>query len=210
VVRRLIGVLVVVAIIVGGLALGDIWVRHRVQTVLASHIQSEFPGSRAAVDITSFPFVGRLAVSGTVPKLTADVTGVQAGGFTFATIDVVVDDLKVDTSKLTSRRLVLQSISSGSVTADVTQASIDQQTKVPITLGSGTVELAGYSIRPTLSVSGTQVTISVAPLPSVTISIPVLSILPCVGAAVIVPGALRLSCSLTALPPVLAGFTAAF
>jgi hypothetical protein len=208
--RRLIALLIGVAIVVAGLSVADIWIRHKVQGVVASHVEDQFPGSHATVSISSFPFVGRLITSGTVPKLTVDVTGVQVDGVTFGAIDIVAHKLKVDTSKLTSAKVVLQGLSSGSVTADLPQASIDQKAGLDITLGSGTVTLAGVSVRPDVSVSGTTVMLGLAGLPTISIPIPQLSLVPCVTAAVVVPGALQISCTLTALPPALANYTVKF
>lgn len=208
--RRLIGVLVVIAVILGGLTVVDVWARHRVQTVMADHIQSELPGSRASVRISSFPFLGRLAASGTVPQLNADVHGVSVAGLDFANIDVVVHGLKVDNGKLTSREVVLQGISSGSVVGDITQASIDRLTGVSVALGTGTVQVAGVTVAPSVEVSGGAIVVSLAHLPAIRIPIPQLSILPCVGAVAIVPGALRVSCQLTQLPPALANYSLKF
>jgi hypothetical protein len=208
--RRLIALIVGVAIIVAGLAVADIWTRHKVQSVVADHIDSQFPGSHATVAISSFPFVGRLITSGTVPKLTVDVNGVQVDGVTFGAIDLVVHQLKVDKSQLTSAKVVLESISSGSVTAQLPQASIDQKLGQDLSLGAGTVSLDGVTVTPVVTVSANEVNLGLPGLPSVSVPIPQLSLLPCVGAAVIVPGALQVSCALTSLPPALANYSAGF
>jgi hypothetical protein len=208
--RRLIALLVGVAIVVAGLAIADVWARHKVQSVVATHVEDQFPGSHVTVAISSFPFVGRLITSGTVPKMSVDVTGVQADGVAFGAIDIVAHQLKVNTSKLTSAQVALQSISSGLVTAELPQASIDQTAGQAITLGSNTVTLDGVSVHPDVSVSGTTVVLGLPGLPSISIPIPQLSLVPCVTAAVIVPGALELSCALTALPPALANYSAGF
>jgi hypothetical protein len=206
--RRLIALIVGVAIIVAGLAVADVWIRHRVQGVVAGHIESQYPGAHASVAISSFPFVGRLITSGTVPKLTVDVNGVAVDGVTFGAIDIVVHHLKVDTSNLTGAKIKLQSISSGSVTAVLPQASIDQKLGLDLTLGSGTVSLAGVRLQPIVTVSNTAITLGLSGLPTVSVPVPQLSLLPCVGAAVIVPGAIQLSCALTTLPPALADYSA--
>lgn len=208
--RRLIGVLVAIAVLLGAVAFGDVWVRHRVQTVLAEHIRSEVPGSTATVRISSFPFVGRLAVSGTVPELQANVREVSVSGLDFSHIDVVVHGLKVDNSKLTSREVVLQHITSGSVVGEITQASIDRLVGVHVTLGSGTVGVAGITVSPSVAISGGAIIVDLLRLPPIRIPIPQLSILPCVGAVAIVPGALRVSCRLTELPPALANYPLRF
>jgi hypothetical protein len=203
-VRRLIGVLVVVAIIVVGLMVGDTYARHKAQTAAAQHIEATLPGSDATVSISSFPFLGRLAVGGTVPKLTADLNQVTEAGFTFDDIEVVVHDLKFDTSRLWHGRAELDSISSGTVTAELTQASIDQATGLPVTLGSGTVGVAGIQVPATVAVVDNKVTLTVPLIAPITFTIPQLSILPCVGSAVIQTGGLELSCGFTHVPSALA------
>lgn len=208
--RRLIGVLVAIAVILGLLAFGDVWVRHRVQTLIAQHIESEEPGSTATVHITSFPFVGRLAVSGNIPRLDADVRDVSASGLTFSDIDVDVHGVKVDNGKLTSREVVLQGIASGSVTGDITQESIDRLTGISVVLGSGTVEVAGATLTPSVSVTDGDIVVTLPHLPTLRIPIPRLSILPCVGSVAIIPGALRVSCQLSELPPALTDATFKF
>ncbi|MCL2394857.1 MAG: hypothetical protein FWC87_09245 [Acidimicrobiaceae bacterium] len=208
--RRLVGFLVAVVLILGLLALGDVWVRHRVQTVMADHIQSKVPGSTASVHISSFPFLGRLVVSGTVPELDAEVHGATALGLTFSNINIVIHGLKVSNSKLTSREVVLQSIDSGSVVGDITQSSIDQLTGVGATLGSGTVEVAGVTLTPIVGVSDGAVVVTLPHLPAIHIPIPRLGVLPCVDSVAIIPGALRVTCQLTELPPALANATLKF
>ena len=208
--RRLIGVLVAIAVIIGILAIGDVWARHRVQTVMAQHIQSELPGSKASVHISSFPFLGRLAASGKVPEVDANVRDVSAAGLNFSNIRVLIHGLQVDNAKLTSREVVLQKISSGSVVGDITQASIDHLSGAPIVLGSGTVELAGITVTPAVTISENHIVVTLGHLPPLQIPIPQISILPCVGSAAIVPGAVRVSCQLTQLPPALANVSVKF
>ena len=208
--RRLIGVLVAIAVILGLLSLGDVWVRHRVQTVMADHLQSELPGSTASVHISSFPFLGRLAASGKVPEVDANVRDVSVEGLDFSNIRVLIHGLQVDNARLTSREVVLQKITSGSVTGDITQSSIDHLSGAPITLGSGTVEVAGITVTPAVTIAGGHIVVSLGHLPPLRIPIPQISILPCVGSAAIVPGAIRVSCQLTELPPALANYSVKF
>jgi hypothetical protein len=209
-VRRLIGALVVVALLVAALAVADVVVRHRVQSALAGHIEEQLPGSRASVAISSFPFVGRLAMSGTVPEVTAKVSNVAEGGITLEQVDVELSRLKVDNGQLIHRRVVLQGIGSGTVTAEISQATVDQQLGAPLTLGAGTVELDGVQARPPITASGSAISLGLPSLPPLRIPAPVLSILPCLSSASVVPGALEVSCQLASLPPLLAGYSARF
>lgn len=199
---------VVLALLAGALAVVDVVVRQRVQAAVAAKIESRFPGSHAVVSISSFPFVGRLAASGTVPSLQADVTGVAVSGLRFAAIDVAVTDLKVSRSRLVHGELEPLSIRHGQVVAEISQSALDSFSRVPVTLGAGTIGMAGVSLPARITVGTGVVTLSLSDgLASLRVPVPALDILPCVGSAQVVPGLLRLSCSFRALPGFLAGAT---
>jgi hypothetical protein len=207
-VRKLIALVLVLAVLLGVLSIIDVVVREGVQSAMSDRIESKLPGSHADVKISSFPFLGHLAASGTVPSLQADVTDVTAGDLRFDYVDLHITDLKVDRSKLFHGTVEPLSIARGRVVADLSQSSIDSLVHLPIHLGAGTVSAAGVSVSVDVSIVNDAVV--VAPghgLPSINVPIPVLDILPCVGSARIVPGALRLSCRFHTLPGLLSHTT---
>jgi hypothetical protein len=203
-VRKLIGLILVLAVIVGGLAIADHVVKDKVQSVLASRIQKELPGSDAQVKITSFPFLGHLAVSGTVPQIQADVDNVSSGDIQFSSIRMTITDLKIKRNDLFSGKVTPLSIKRGRVVATVPASTIDSISKLPLTLGAGTVSAAGQTVPAHLSISGDTVTFSASGLTSFSLAVPALDVLPCVDSARIVTGAVRLTCRFTSLPKVLA------
>src|ERR1700738_2549498 len=75
--------LFVLAVLLGAV---DIEARVYAQRQLERRIEAKVPGATATVNISSFPFLGRLAVSGTVPKIRAQVAHVGSGPFTFDSI----------------------------------------------------------------------------------------------------------------------------
>jgi hypothetical protein len=206
--RKLVVLVVVLAVLAGALSIVDVVARERVQTAVAARIESRSPGSHAVVSISSFPFLGYLAASGTVPALRADVSGVEVGSLRIETVDLRVRDLKVSRSKLVHRQIQVLSIREGSVVAKVSQSALDAFSHVPVTIGRGTVGVAGVDIPAQVTVSKAAVTVSVAHgLATIRVPVPDLDILPCVGTAQLVPGALELSCTFRSLPGFLAGAT---
>jgi hypothetical protein len=202
-VRRLFGLILILAVIVGGLALVDHVVKDKVQSVLASRIEKELPGSHATVTITSFPFLGHLAASGTVPQMQASVTNVTSGDLAFSSIRMNLVDLKIRRNDLFSGKVTPLSIRRGRVVATVPQSSVDSISKLPLVLGAGTVSAQGVTVPAKLSISGDTVTFSASGLSSFSLAVPALAVLPCVSAARVVSGAVRLTCRFTALPSVL-------
>ncbi|HWG74853.1 MAG TPA: hypothetical protein VG184_12440 [Acidimicrobiales bacterium] len=206
-VHKLISLVAVLAALLGLLAVADIVIRHQVEDGITARVERSNPGAHASTTISSFPFVGRLAVSGTIPEMRVDATGVRAGPLVFSRVDLDLTDLRVRRGALLQRHVQLIGLRRGVITADISQESVDHLTGLPITFGAGTVGVGGVELPVQFSIHGSAVTIRFASLPSVTVPVPPLNLLPCVGAAVIVPGALQVSCSVTSLPSVLARAT---
>ncbi len=203
--RKLLGLLVVLAVLFGIFSIIDVVVRLGVQGAIADRIESRSPGSHADVKISSFPFLGHLALSGTVPSMDADVTDVTDGDLHFSRIDLHVTDLEVERGQLDDGTVQPVSIERGRVVAYLSQSSVDALAHVPLRLGNGTVELDGVTAPVTLTVTDGAVVVTVAQgLPSFSVPVPDLDILPCVGAARVVPGSLHVSCRFTTLPGLLA------
>ncbi len=199
---------VTLAVLAAVASVADVVVRERAQTAIAARIESRSPGSHAAVTISSFPFLGYLGASGTVPALRADVSGVTVGNLRIEAVDLRVDDLKVSRSKLVHGEIQPLSIRRGTVLAVISQSAVDAFSHVPVTLGRGTVGVAGFDVAARVAVAAGAVTIAVGNgLASIRVPVPQLDILPCVGTARLVPGALELSCSFRSLPGILAGTT---
>ena len=202
--RRLISLAVVLAVLLGLLSIADVVIRHHVEGRIAARVEQRDPGSHASATISSFPFVGRLAVSGTIPEIRVDATGVTAGPLVFSRVELDLSDLRIRRSALLHGHVELVGLRRGVVTADISQGSVDHLTGLPITFGPGTVGAGGLELPVQLSIHGSAVTIGFASLPSVTVTIPPLNLLPCVGGAAVVPGALQVSCTVTSLPSALA------
>ena len=202
--RKLVAILIFLAVLVVALSVADVYVRHRVEHDTADRIEQRVPGTHAAVHISSFPFVLRLAASGAVPHLTADVTGASVGGLSFADIHLDVRDLRIQRSSLFQGDMRISSVKVAVVNATITQAAIDKVIKLPVTLGAGTVGLEGVVVPVTPRIDGKTIVITVAKLPTLRVVIPALALLPCLSSASILPGALELSCTTSTIPPALA------
>ncbi|MDQ2728381.1 MAG: hypothetical protein M3Y91_11085 [Actinomycetota bacterium] len=208
--RKLIVAVLILAVVVVAASIADVVVRHHVESAIATQIDDQVPGSHAEVNISSFPFVGHLAASGQVPSLTAHVTGVEAGPVALDTVDVVVHDVRVARSQLLQGKVQLESIREADITAQVSQASLDHQIGLPITIGAGTVGLAGVQAPAHLAVVNDRIDIQVAPLPAISITIPLTNLVPCIGAASLSPGHLTVTCTTNHLPPALDHVVASF
>jgi hypothetical protein len=199
------GALVVLAVL---LVIGDIVGLRYAQDQVRRRIDANVAGADAKVHISSFPFLGKLAVAGTISKLTAHVDHASDGEFTFDGIDLTVTRLKLDRSQLFSdRRVQVRGIQTGTVKADMAEADFTRLVGgLPVTFGNGVaqVRVGGVTADAQVTVANNQLHLNSAGLPvTIPIPIPKLSVLPCVTSVVIVPGHLVASCTFHEVPAVL-------
>jgi hypothetical protein len=203
-------IFVLLGILAGVLTIGDVEARMYTEHQFAHRIDTNVPGAHAAVKISSFPFVGRLAATGTVREIRAHVTNVVSGRFTFDTVDVAVSGVHLDRTALFKHQTIrVLDINHGTVTADMTEAAVDQVAGgLPIKLLDGAVQLAvkGVNVVGHVSVVGNQLVVNVSGAP-LTVAIPKLPLLPCAANAVVTTGHLTLTCALQGIPPALVGAT---
>jgi hypothetical protein len=186
----------------------DVVVRKGVERTMADRIEANTLGSHAHVSISSFPFSGYLAVAGRVPALRVDVTGVTVEGLRFESIELKVEDLEVDRGRLEHGQVQVRSIRVGTVVADISQSALDAYAHLPVTLGQGTVGVAGVTAAAHATIAAGEIRVALSNgLASIKVPVPDLDILPCVGSAQIRPGVLRLSCTFRTVPSFLAHTT---
>jgi LmeA-like phospholipid-binding len=223
--RHLCRTLVVAAlslVVLAGLVVvgGGWWLRTRVESALAGRIEHRLPGSSARVQISSFPFLAHLAASGEVLKLTAHLNHLSAGPviynhvrlkpIDFSDVNIVVQGVKLRRDRLFHRQVKIESIRSTTITAIISQSSVDQTLRLPVVLGAGTVGIGGLSMPATLTVRGQRMILTAAHGFTLSFASPPAVLLPCTGQVDVYPGALHVSCGVHRLPPVLQPLTYRF
>jgi len=158
--------------------------------------------------IESFPFLGRLLTSGSVSRIKMSAAEVTVEGLTFARVGLDLRDVTFDRERLLSdRKVVLSSLDRGTATAEVTQEQLSERLGVTVTLSAGKaqVRVAGQTVTASASVSDNTLRLSVVGLSVPALRIPKLSLVPCVADAEILPGRVRLTCSVDRIPAELVG-----
>jgi hypothetical protein len=158
-----------------------------------------------SVTIHAFPWLPNLLAQGRVSKITAHANQLTQGDFVLSGVDVTVTGVRVDRHLLLGKhQLNIVSINSGTVTADMTQANLDQLVGQPVTLGSGTAQVTveGVTVNGTISVDNGVLKFSAHGLP-ISVPIPSLPLLPCLSNVTIVPGRLVGTCTFNQLPAAL-------
>lgn len=186
---------------IGARAVAESQLRERVAA-------SADPAGPTSARIDSFPFLGRLLTAGDISRMRVSAAQVTVEGLTFARVSVDLHDVTLDRDRLLSaREIVLESLSSGTAVAEVTQDELSERLGVAVDLEAGRarVRVAGQMVTATASVSNNTLRLSVSGLSIPALRIPRLPLVPCVADAEILPGRVRLSCSVDQVPAELLG-----
>jgi hypothetical protein len=187
----------------------DLAVRSVAESQLRDRVQAAAsPTGDSKARIDSFPFTLRLLGSGEVSRIRASAAGVTVEGLTFARVAVDLEGVTLDRDRLLNeRKVVLSSLERGTATAEVTAEQLSDRLGIPVTLEAGRarVRVAGQTATATASVSNNTLRLSVSGLSVPALRIPKLQLVPCVANAEILPGRVRLTCSVDTVPPELVG-----
>ncbi|MBV8160691.1 MAG: LmeA family phospholipid-binding protein [Acidimicrobiia bacterium] len=204
--RRLVVALAVIVVI---LVVGDFVAKAYAATQLRDRaLQAVRGATSSSASISSFPFVGRLLVAGSVPGVQVRVGPVTAGRVTFASVDVDLRDVRIDRNRLINDREVrLTALGSGTVTAELTDTEVSRLIGVPVSFSPGRVSVRaeGVDLGATVNVTNGTMSFGGIPLP-IRLRVPRASLFPCdATSAVVVQGAVDLSCSVHNVPTELIG-----
>lgn len=196
--------LVLLIAIVGLLIAADFAARVVVTNQLERNLARDVPSATSAsVAIDSFPFLGRLVVSGKVATLHASVTDVDAGPLKLARATVDLQDVQIDRQALLrQRRVVLTSIGGGTATAEITQEQLSDALNVPVRLSNGKVGVRAGPLQASakVTVRDNVIRLNTGPVSLPAIRIPKAPLLPCVANAEVLDGRIRVSCTLNQVP----------
>jgi hypothetical protein len=198
----LVAVVVVLLIVLVGV---DVGTRVAMEHQLAQRADSYAGAKDVSVTIHAFPWLPNLLAQGRVSKITAHANQLTQGNFVLSGVEITVTGVRVDRHLLLNKQqLDIVSIDSGTVTAGMTQANLDQLVGEPVTLGSGTaqVTVGGVTVNGTISVDNGVLRLSAEGIP-VSVPIPSLPLLPCLSNVTILPGRLVGTCTFNQIPPAL-------
>ncbi len=164
----------------------------------------------ASASITSFPFSARLLLGGEVQKVHLTVGPVDASHVTFESVSLDLDDVRVDRNRLINHQQVqLTGLSSGTVTAELTDTEISRLAGTRVTFHPGrvTVSAAGVDVGATVQMTDGSMSFGGLRLP-IKFRIPRGPLFPCDATnAVVKEGAVDVSCTINRVPAELAGVT---
>lgn len=201
------------------LIVGDQAAKSWAESKLAERAAAYYPpGAGSSASIRSFPFLGRLLISGSVPRVDVSLDDVRFQAVVLRQLSLQVSDVEVDRSDLFEGRVRLLDIGEGRIRATLDGPSLAEATGFDVRFRPGQVEvhqrLRGVNVvaKGQLTVKGNVVTVTPTsvqglsvPLSRFAISyrIPGVEVLPCQAETEILEGAAVLSCDVTDIPAAL-------
>ena len=195
-------------VVVVGAVAADVVLKNRAETELAAQIADRVPDTTGVrTRIRSFPFVGRLLVSGKVSHVDVTAQRSAAGGVALSDIRVRAEEVEMDSDAAMGGRAVVRSIKRGSVRADLGQDQINSRLprgfQVQLQPGAAVVSgPGGAQAKLTVSPDG-KVQLRIANRSLLDLALPDTALLPCRPTPTFVTGAVRLSCTFTEVPKLL-------
>lgn len=106
--------LVVLVVVLGLLALGDLWVKGYAEERIATELQSSFDAAgEAKVELSGFPFTVRL-LSGTIPSVQVSSSSLKREGLRFTDVRLRMQDVSFSLSQLSSGEFGSVTVEDGS------------------------------------------------------------------------------------------------
>jgi len=199
--------LVVAVVVVGGLA-ADVVLKGRAEDELATKVEAKVPGtSGVSAKISSFPFVGRLLVSGKVAKVVVAAQHTSVADVSLDDIRIQVEDVEMDSGAARQGRAVVQSIGRGSVRADLREDQVNPRLPrgFQVRFQDNKATVTGPVAVPAQLVATPEgaLQLRVANRSLFELPFPKTDLLPCSPKAAFVGGAVRLSCTFDKVPQLL-------
>ena len=179
--------------------------RRRVSARLASRVDANGPVS---AQISSFPFLGRLLLAGNISEVDVSVADLTVRGVTFSSVGVELRSVRIDRNSLVQdQRVTLQSIGRGTAVVEISGDEVSRLLGVPVVLedGRARVRVGAALVDVDARVEGSALVVEAGGISLPVIDIPPLPLVACVSGAEILPGRLRLTCTLDQVPVELAG-----
>lgn len=188
----------------------DVVARLVAESKLASRAEEALADAGSAeADISSFPFLGRLLLSNTIPRVQVTVRGGRAGPLRLAAVAVDARAVELDRAALFSGKVRVDDIDRGVVAVELDARSLSETLNVPVAIAGGRVRVnvRGADLDADVEPGRNgEVVLRVARLPAFTVPVPRTPLLACSGTrAEVVGDRVRLSCEIDDVPAPLRG-----
>jgi hypothetical protein len=205
-VRGLVKLLIAVGVIVGLLAGIDIGVRLFVESQIVQEVESspELTLTSADASIDSFPFLVKLASSGTVDSFTIDLNGIQDDDLDIEQLSITGDGIQFARDDLMQGTVRVTDVDEATARLTITQEAASEALGVNVVFGPGTVGVDTPAGPVSVSAEVVDGVLSFAApgIGTLNLDLGLQDYLPCPPSAEAQQGQVVLSCTADVLPPI--------
>jgi hypothetical protein len=211
--------LVIPTVILLALIVGDQAARGWAESKLAERAAAYYPpGSGSSASIHSFPFLARLLLFGSVPRVDVNLDDLRVQTVLIRRLSIHASDVQLDRNELFSGRVHLDDIGEGRIVATVDGPSLAKATGFDVRFKPGEVEvhqkIQGVDVvaKGTVAVKGNLVTVTPTSVQGLSVPasrfafsyrIPGVELLPCQAAVKLVQNGIVLTCDVADVPAAL-------
>jgi hypothetical protein len=212
-------VLVVPTVILLALIMGDQAAKGWAESKLAERAAAYYPpGTDSSASIHSFPFIGRLLFSGSIPRVDVNLDDLRIETVLLRQLSIHVSDVKLARGDLFHGKVHLEDIGEGTIVATVDGPSLAKATGFDVRFTPGEVEVhkriqgVDVTAKGKISVKGNVVTVTPTSVEGLAVDastfairyrIPGIELLPCQADVKVIQNGLVLACDLTDIPAAL-------
>jgi LmeA-like phospholipid-binding len=211
--------LVIPTVLLLALIVGDQAAKGWAESKLAERAAAYYPpGAGSSASIHSFPFLGRLLLSGSVPRVDVNLDDLRVQDVLIKQLSIHVSSVKLNRSDLFHGRVHLDDVGQGKIVATIDGPSLARAAGFDLRFAPGEVsvheKIQGVDVTARGKVTVKGNTVSVTPTSveglnvpasrfAVSYRIPGIEILPCQADVKIVQNGIVVSCKVTDIPPAL-------
>jgi hypothetical protein len=211
--------IVVPTVIVLALIVGDQAAKGWAESQLAERAAAYYPpGSGSSAAIHSFPFIGRLLVSASVPQVDVNLDDVRVDPVLIRQLSIHATDVKLNRSDLFHGKVHLDAVGSGKIVATLDGPSLARAAGADLRFSPGEVtvhqKIQGVDVtaKGKVTVKGNVITVTPTSVQGLDVPpsrfglsyrLPGIELFPCQADVKVVENAVVLGCTVHDIPPAL-------
>ncbi len=211
--------LVVPTVILLALIVGDQAAKGWAESKLAERAAAYYPpGSGSSASIHSFPFIGRLLVSGSIPRVDVNLDDLRIETVLIRRLSIHVSNVKLARGELFGGRVRLDDVGQGRIVATLDGPALAKAVGLDVRFTPGEVEVhekiqgVDVTAKGKVAVKGNLVTVTPTSVEGLSVPasrfaisyrIPGIEILPCQADVKIIQNGLVLACDVADVPAAL-------
>lgn len=194
-----IAVAILIVVLIGADIATRLWVQQQMATAISDNVEGV---RHVRASISSFPFIGRLAVNGSISHVEIHLDGVTARPVDLSELRASVDGAVLKRGDLFDGHITVTKVTNVDLGAVFTDDDLTRASGVPVRVRPDgvTVTVAGHDVTVHVAVSGRSIQLSAAGV-SASVPLPSTDFLPCTPAPHLGDGKAVLSCDSDHLPP---------